>query len=594
MRFVGGAYSRKDIRPLWKKECKHDGVKFPKQYEAFGLIVRQIHNSRDNKTHAKKIRLSPEAEELVVTYAKMLRAAHPMTGLAKFRNNFARDLRHYLPSNSLPSFSLDRINDDNSSYIDAWDWDDVWSQMDARKAKEVILPREKVEESTVSYAEIDGKKIPMTRNVVDRPGIFVGRNARHEYNGKIRRRIRASDVTLNMSEGAPVPKIPANEERSGWGAIVHDRFVNWLARWEDPLTGTMKYVYLDSAAALKQHHERRKFDKAREFKRQESRIRSRIYSDMTQSDMSRKKDEKVIENDFEKRRKAQVATCVAVMNEFGIRSGNGSQRSGENNNNTVGAVSLRTHNVYLGKNTCVRLAFVGKDHVPFDITRKVPEILYDSLKSLTTDNKEGLLFPLASAEHVNTYLDDLLPGMTCKVLRTAKANSVLDERLGMIRKGKKDDSISKDILAVSMWEVAWTMNHKKAVALHTTTTKSKKKKDKTERKRRSTSYSRDSNDFGEMCDAFWKKHARLARDGRAQEKGKEKADVRNFLDDIEKIRDDAKEQRLSPQTAKVNYVDPRIIVAFCKRRDYPVTKAFTNAQLSRFGWAMDVDARFSY
>ena len=47
-------------------------------------------------------------------------------------------------------------------------------------------------------------------------------------------------------------------------------------------------------------------------------------------------------------------------------------------------------------------------------------------------------------------------------------------------------------------------------------------------------------------------------------------------------------------TSKINYLDPRITVAWCKREDVPLEKFFNKSLLSKFKWAMDVEPEFKF
>jgi DNA topoisomerase-1 len=51
-----------------------------------------------------------------------------------------------------------------------------------------------------------------------------------------------------------------------------------------------------------------------------------------------------------------------------------------------------------------------------------------------------------------------------------------------------------------------------------------------------------------------------------------------------KMKEDNKTVALG--TSKINYMDPRISVAFCKRASLPVEKVFTGAMRTKFPWAM--------
>lgn len=41
-------------------------------------------------------------------------------------------------------------------------------------------------------------------------------------------------------------------------------------------------------------------------------------------------------------------------------------------------------------------------------------------------------------------------------------------------------------------------------------------------------------------------------------------------------------------TSKLNYLDPRISVAWCKKWDVPVEKIYNKTQRQKFAWAMDM------
>ena len=47
-------------------------------------------------------------------------------------------------------------------------------------------------------------------------------------------------------------------------------------------------------------------------------------------------------------------------------------------------------------------------------------------------------------------------------------------------------------------------------------------------------------------------------------------------------------------TSKINYLDPRITVAWCKRNEVPIEKVFNKSLLSKFLWAMDVEPSFKF
>jgi DNA topoisomerase I len=47
-------------------------------------------------------------------------------------------------------------------------------------------------------------------------------------------------------------------------------------------------------------------------------------------------------------------------------------------------------------------------------------------------------------------------------------------------------------------------------------------------------------------------------------------------------------------TSKINYLDPRITVAWCKRNDVPLERVFNKSLLGKFTWAMEVEPEFRF
>lgn len=68
--------------------------------------------------------------------------------------------------------------------------------------------------------------------------------------------------------------------------------------------------------------------------------------------------------------------------------------------------------------------------------------------------------------------------------------------------------------------------------------------------------------------------------------------IKKWSEDITKLevdirnRDDNKEVALG--TSKINYMDPRISVAWCKRCEVPIDKVFAKTLRDKFNWAMAV------
>ena len=59
-----------------------------------------------------------------------------------------------------------------------------------------------------------------------------------------------------------------------------------------------------------------------------------------------------------------------------------------------------------------------------------------------------------------------------------------------------------------------------------------------------------------------------------------------------KHRDDNKDVALG--TSKINYMDPRISVAWCKRNEVPIEKIFSKTLRDKFNWAMAVEPQWEF
>ena len=47
-------------------------------------------------------------------------------------------------------------------------------------------------------------------------------------------------------------------------------------------------------------------------------------------------------------------------------------------------------------------------------------------------------------------------------------------------------------------------------------------------------------------------------------------------------------------TSKVNYLDPRITIAWCKKHDVPPPTVYTRTLVDKFNWAMEVEPDFDF
>ena len=59
-----------------------------------------------------------------------------------------------------------------------------------------------------------------------------------------------------------------------------------------------------------------------------------------------------------------------------------------------------------------------------------------------------------------------------------------------------------------------------------------------------------------------------------------------------KIKDDNKNVALG--TSKINYMDPRITIGWCKNFEVPIERVFPKTLRSKFAWAMGVEPAYQF
>lgn len=617
---IAGAHKRRTIRPMWRRECSHSGVRFPEPYVpiAGGIGIR-------HSPTGEIVQMPADVEEFALMFSRLA----PETRDARFRSNFFEDWRGMFLRRSL-SRSPSRLL--KISTVDDWDWGGVLANVNSAPVEKIQV-KDKNKDKDKATALVDGVRIPTTRVMVDRPGIFLGRGKSHPLNGRIRRRLYCTDVDINISSGAAPPAIPPNATPdttsratgSAWRSVIHDPYVSWLARWTDPLTGDKKYVYLDPGWGPKSRHDRLKFDVAR-------RLQSRL--DVMRAIISRDTSMALSVNDDMHR--TRLLACVGLVDVFSIRVGGDEEDGiggdsgdiGGDQEETIGASTLRRKHVCLisaaaSSSSAIRLRFVGKDKILHDITRVVSPVLARAVAQCMhhARRKEDPLFPGVHATDANAYLHAILPDVTCKTLRTRTASELVDRRLrsvapsnvSVVKTPASSASASvpiirhmKKYVELACMECAWHLNHK----------------------RNSPSYDGRRNVVTDACDddvssrgqgdVRFSRFLRLAAEawqrvssdhqptytyirpksggtGRLVAGSSSSYGPTDGPAELKEALVEAKMLGLAPNTSKLNYVDPRILVAFCKRHDLPIQGvAYTASQTERFRWAASTPGTFKF
>lgn len=321
-----------------------------------------------------------------------------------------------------------------------------------RKAQAAIRRaiREELKEQ-YGYATVNGERVELANYMTEPSGIFMGRGE-HPLRGRWKQGAVQEDVTLNLSPDAPRPE-------GDWGEIVWEPEALWVARWEDKLSGRLKYVWLGDTAPMKQNRDAEKFDRALELREAIGEVRERIEAGLRDPDKGRR----------------MLAMACYLIAELSLRVGD---EKDADEADTVGATTLRPEHVRLHPDCVVEFDFLGKDSVPLHRELRLPPLVYETLEELIDDarppdsagNGDGFhptrdlpqIFPEVNSRDVNRFLSRVHDDLTAKMFRTYHATVAVEESLAASRVRASDpDHVKWHAAVLANLEAARICNHTK-------------------------------------------------------------------------------------------------------------------------------------
>lgn len=528
-------------RKIKWKTLEHNGVMFPPNYEPHHIPV--LYNG-------KKVYLNPIQEELATLYAKYYDTDYVKSKI--FNKNFWNDWKEVLG----PNHEIQTLINTDFSLINQY----LLNQKEEKKKHKAVLKEEKeLIEEKYKYALVDGVSQPVGNFRVEPPGIFIGRGCNPKL-GMVKRRIYPEDITINIGHNVPIPPIPDFLKEHQWGSIMHDNTVEWLASWNDDITGKIKYVWLAAHSEQKSRNDLKKFELARKLKRRIKSIRAENFYNLSNPDIITR----------------QIATALYFIDNFALRVGN---EKGEDEADTVGVTSLRVEHILFSDDNKITLDFLGKDGIRYNKTAKVDNQVYDNMKEFTINKSlDNDIFDKITSMDINKYLQTFMKDLTAKVFRTYNASYLFQKELNKVTKKYEsyngDDKINilLDEFNKANAKVALLCNHQKNV-------------------------NKSTNKQIENIDLRIKGYRNKLRKLRKSKKAKPET-IKKIKDNIKKLKDkrDLKIElkNVSLGTSKINYIDPRITVAFMKKHNLPINKIFSKSLQDKFKWAMEADENFKF
>jgi len=489
------------------------------------------------------------------------------------------------------------------------------------------------------FALVDGDIQKLGNFRTEPPGLFRGRGA-HPLTGKIKTRSEPEHITLNIGTNAPAPRCPVVGHT--YKAIVHKPDVTWLAQWIENVNGQNKYVQLAASSAFKGRSDVDKFDKA---------IRLVHHIDKIRADYTKKLSAKSVDTrqigtavwiiDILALRvggekgddEADTVGCCSLRVEHFTWPADEAATS----------VDLE----FLGKDS-----MTFKQTVDFDKYGETGLKVLANLRKFVAGKRRGTLtapgdqvFDKLSPDVLNSHFRSQMKGLSAKVFRTYNASVTLERELpkteairtwGVVDKVLEYDAANRT--------VAILCNHQKTVAgavlegIDALKEKLQMLKDQRaelvgwgERVERGKSLKvlkdASAEDLSELSKKQTEKAKTLTAAAVTEEEkiaateAKEEAarmrreavadkqttahqyskqpthtQVKSRIEMWDKKiatlelsirnKDDNKEVALG--TSKINYMDPRVSVAWCKRNEVPIEKIFSKTLRDKFPWAMAV------
>jgi len=405
------------------KQLHHNGVLVPTRYKGKGLII---------KIRKEKIKLTPKQEEMALAWAK--KVGTPYVEDSVFAKNFHRDFSKKLgvivkPGDVNYSEVLSFVEKERS-------WKANLSKEERRQLAAQRKARREANKERYGYAWVDGIQMEVANYAVEPNSIFMGRG-NHPLRGRWKEGSLEEDIDLNLSPDALRP--PGN-----WKVIVWQPDVMWIARWRDKLTGKTKYVWFSDSSILKQRKDIEKFEKARELRRNLTRVQRHIQENLDADDLRRRK----------------TATVCFLIDKLKIRVGD---EKDPDEADTIGASTLRPEHIRSNGDGTVTFNFLGKDSVPHVFRVELPDNVIGNLKEFAA-NARSNLFDGVGSKHVSEFLDEVMTGLSAKVFRTCYASEAVETKLEKARVKLEDhEYIKKYVAAMSNLEAAKVCNHRRTI-----------------------------------------------------------------------------------------------------------------------------------
>ncbi|TRY96099.1 hypothetical protein DNTS_025486, partial [Danionella cerebrum] len=548
---------------------EHKGPYFPPEYEPLPDHVCFLYDG-------ELMKLTPMTEEIATFYAKML--DHEYTSKEVFQNNFFSDWREEMTKEEkkkITSLSKCDFSQIHKYFLEKTE------ERKNRTKEEKQVPSFVLKEESARLVEeygfcmLDGHREKIGNFKLEPPGLFRGRGE-HPKMGKLKKRIQPEDVSINCSQDSVIPVPPAGHH---WKRVQHDNTVTWLASWVENIQGHPKYIMLNPSSKLKGEKDWQKYETARKLKDFVSTIRKQYRRDWDAREMKTR----------------QRGVAIYFIDKLALRAGN---EKDDDSADTVGCCSLRVEHIKLHRHLddqdyVVEFDFLGKDSIRYCNKVPVEKQVFKNLKLfIRNKDPEDDLFDRINTMNLNKALNEFMSGLTAKVFRTFNASTTLQDQLNKLTTA--DMTVEEKILSYNRANraVAILCNHQRA-APKTFEKSMQALQEKIQKKKQQIAEAKK-----ELKEAK-KAHKDHPTDKSAKLVERKEKALQRLTEQLKKLQlqetDREENKVIALGTSKLNYLDPRITVAWCKKHQVPIEKIYTKTHRDKFAWAIDMtDENFQF
>ncbi len=532
------------------KGLKHNGIFVP-QYEHKGFTI---------KIHGYTIKLTPKSEQMATAWIRKRQSTvspPDKVFMKNFMREFFEQLKLENPSlqflwafssayiKKIENYDANDISNPNAAINQYIDFSEISNRVEQEKLKKLNMAQSEKKELALQrkadrealkekfgFAEVDGQKLEIANWTSEPSCLFAGRGD-HPQRGKWKEGPREEDVILNLPKDMSMPP-------GKWKGAVWEPNKMYVAKWEDKLTGKIKYVWFSDSAFLKQNREKEKFKKAETLGKQIGKIEDHIIRNLDSKDENRRK----------------VATVCWLIFNPNMRVGD---EKDPDEADTVGAITLRAEHIKVEGDT-LHFDFLGKDSVRWKKEVKAPPVVIDNINYFSKNSKE-YLFEGIDSKRVSRFLSEKMPGLTAKVFRTWRCTKTVKEELEKSKVKKEDPDYLKSYSAkMANLKVAEVANHKRKIPPN----------------------------FDER---LAKKEVKLKEMKAQLEQKKAEGKKTEYLTKrIEKAKLDIELTKLTREynlgTSLKSYIDPTAYVKWAKKVNFNLEKFYPTTLRKKFSWAL--------